>query len=82
MELVLPELDATKSVTWSFHVDDSQKNLHDDIIIGRDLLLELKLDLFSPDQMIKGNGGAYEGCTALTKYPSDLCDYASIRNEE
>ena len=33
-ELVQPELDATKSVTWSFHVDDSQKHSRYDMIIG------------------------------------------------
>ena len=34
VELVLPELDATKSVTWSFHVYDLQKNSPYDMIIG------------------------------------------------
>ena len=57
VELVWPELDATKSMTWSFHVDDSQKNSRYDMKIGRDLLLELKLDLCLSDYPIKGNGG-------------------------
>ena len=39
VELLLPELDAMKSVTWSFHVDDSQKYSRYEMIIGRDLLL-------------------------------------------
>ena len=45
MKLVLPELDATKIVTWNFQVDDLQKTSRYDMIIGRYLLLELKLDL-------------------------------------
>ena len=81
VELVIPELDATKSVTWSFHVDDSQKNSRYDMIIGRYLLLELKLDLCFSDYMIKGNGVAYKGCTTPMRDPYNLCDDASFRNE-
>ena len=57
VELVLPELDAKKSVTWNFYMDDSQKNSRYDMIIGRDLLLELTLDLCLFVCTIKGNGG-------------------------
>ena len=63
VELVLPELDATKSVMWSFHVDDSQKNSRYGMIIGKYLLLELKLDLCFSNYTIKGNVCAYEGFT-------------------
>ena len=52
------------------------------MIIDWDLFLELKLDLCFSNHMIKGNGGAYEGYTAPMKYPFDLCDDASFRNEE
>ena len=52
------------------------------MIICQDLLLELKLDLCFSDYTIKGNEGAYEGCTAPMKDPYDLCDDASFRNEE
>ena len=65
-----------------FHVDELQKNSRYDIIISRDLLLELKLDLCFSDYTIKGNGGAYKGCTAPTRNPYNLCDDASFRNEE
>ena len=34
VELVLPGLDTMKSVTWSFHVDDSQRNSRHDMIMG------------------------------------------------
>ena len=68
---MLPELDATKNVTWNFYVDESQKNSPYDMIIGHDLLLELKLDLCLSYCTIKGNS---------MKYPSDLRDEAIFRN--
>ena len=52
------------------------------MIIGQDLLLEIKLDLCFSDYTIKVNGCAYKGCTAPTRDPYDLCDDASFRNEE
>ena len=82
MELILPELYATKSMTWSFHMGESQRNSRYDMIIGRELLLELKLDLCFFNYTIKGNGGVYEGCTAPMKYPSNMCHDAIYRNEE
>ena len=39
------------------------------MIIGRDLLLELKLDLCFSGYTIKVNGCVYEGCTAPMKDP-------------
>ena len=65
-----------------FHVDDLQNNSMYDMIIGRDLLLELMLDLCLSDYTIKGNGGAYKGCTAPMRDPYNLCDDASFRNEK
>ena len=81
MELVLPKLDATKSVTLNFHVDDLQKNSRFDMIIGRDVLLELNLDLCFSDCTVKGNGGGYKGCTVTMKDTSNLRDDAIFRNE-
>ena len=69
-------------MTWIFHVDDLHKNSQYDMIIGQDLLLELKLYYVSPIILIKGNGDMYEGCTAPMKDPYDLSDDASFRNEE
>ena len=71
-----------KSVTWSFHVDDSQKHSQYDMIIGRYSLLELKLDLCFIYYMVKVNGGAYEVCTAPMKFPYNLCDDTIFRNEK
>ena len=68
-------------MAWSFHVDDLQKNSRYDMIIGRDLFLELKLDLCFSDYTIKGNGGAYNGCTAPMTHPYKLYDDALFRNE-
>ena len=82
MELVLPELDVKKSGTWNFHEDDLQKNSRYDMIIGRDLLLELKLDLCLYNCTIKINGGVYKVCTVSMQYNSDLRDGAILRNEE
>ena len=81
VELVLPELDATKSMTWNFHMDDSQKNSRYDMIMGRDLLLELKLDLCFSYCTIKGNVGAYKACTVYMKHPSYLRDAKIFINE-
>ena len=81
MGFLLPKLDATKSMTWNFHMDDSQKHSRYEMIIGQDLLLELKLDLCFYDCTIKGHGGAYEACTVYTKYPSELRDAKIFINE-
>ena len=63
-------------------MDDSQKNSRYNMIIGRELLLELKLYLCFSDYTIRVNGGAYEGCTISIKYPSDLRNDASLRDEK
>ena len=46
VEIVLLELYAMKSVTWNFHVDDLQENSRYDMIIGRDFLSEIQIDLY------------------------------------
>ena len=51
------------------------------MIIGQDLLLELKLDLRLSDFTIKGNGGTYKGFTAPMRYTYNFCDDASFRNK-
>ena len=44
IDFTLPELEATKSVTWNFHVYDSNKVRYD-MIFGRDILKYLVLNL-------------------------------------
>ena len=38
VEILIPDLDSTKSVTWNFHVGESQGTHRCDMIIGRDIL--------------------------------------------
>ena len=45
VEIVLPEMDATKRITWDFHVGESQGNHKDNNIIGHDIFPELQIDL-------------------------------------
>ena len=53
VELMLPELHKDKVITWMMHVDESNSSFHKyDIIIGRDLLQELGIDLKFSDHTI------------------------------
>ena len=45
VELILPELDMTKIVTWDCHMDDSLILGRYDMSIGRDFLSELCMNL-------------------------------------
>ena len=81
VELVSPELDAKKSMECIFLMDSSQNSSRYDMIIGRDLLLELKLDLCFSNSTIRGGKGAYEGFTTPLKYPYDFFDNTSLRNK-
>ena len=67
IDMILPELDATKIMTWYCHVDDSLVLGRYDMIIGRDLLSELCINLDFSTHTITCHGGAYEGCTAPMK---------------
>ena len=53
LEVVLPEFDAAKSMKWEFHVDDSQGDHNYNMILVRDILSELKIDLFLSDDIIR-----------------------------
>ena len=63
-------------------MDDSQKKSRHDMIIGRDLLSEIQLDLCFSDHTIRENGGEYEVCTISMKGHYDLRDDTSFRDEE
>ena len=54
-------------MTWNFHVEDSHGNPRYDMILGRDILSNLKIDLRFYDNNIRRNEGAYEGCTEPMK---------------
>ena len=64
VEFSSPELSATKIVTWKFHFDESTNGKYD-IILGRDLITALVLDLKFYDNVMIGRHGPYEGCLSL-----------------
>ena len=72
VEIVLPELDATKSVMWNFHLDELQGNHRYNIILGHNILFKLKNGLRFSDNTTRLNIGAYEGCMAPMKDVSDI----------
>ena len=59
----LPALSATTFVTWKCHADDSAKSIYD-IILGRYLLTELKLNLNISEHVIKSDDGPFIVSTA------------------
>ena len=69
----LPELSMTKFVTWNFHVGDSSKVIYD-IILGRNILTTLVLNLKLSDHVIEADGGTFKGFMAPMV---DLGKYAS-----
>ena len=79
IEFAIPELDATKSVTWQFHVDDSPGAHRYDMILGRDIMDKLDLDICFSDNTIKctKEGAAFEGCTAPMKDLATISPNAS-----
>ena len=52
---------------WNFHVDYLQGNHRYDMILGRDILSELKIDLCFSDNTIKGNLGTCKGSKSPIK---------------
>ena len=63
VKFCLPEFSATKIVTWKCHVDDSTKDIYN-MILGRDLLTDLGIDIKFSNRVIVGSKGTYEGCSA------------------
>ena len=90
VDFVLTELNATKILTWNFHVDDLWKHSRYNMIMGQDLLSELQIYLYFSGYTIRVNVGAYKGCTIsmrgmsneYVRISSNLRDYASFMNEE
>ena len=60
IDFTLPALSATNFVTWKCHVDDSAKGRYD-VIIGRDLLSELRINLKCSEQVIEAYYGPSKG---------------------
>ena len=60
----LPALSVTNVVTWDFHVDDSDKGRYD-MILGRDVLKELGLNMKFSLHVIEADDGHFKGYTTL-----------------
>ena len=71
VDFTLPEIIATNVMTWKYYVGDSNKGRYD-IILGRDLLTELELNLKWSDHINKVDYGPLKGFTASMV---DLCAY-------
>ena len=81
----LPELSATKIVTCNCHEDESTKGRHD-MILGRDLLTALRLNLKCSDHVIEVDDGPIKVLTApmfdLGTYESRELNTGKITPEE
>ena len=62
-DFCLPEFSATKIVSWECHVYN-QTNIRYDMILGRNLLTALVLDIEYSENIIIGGDRPYEGCSA------------------
>ena len=69
--LTLPVLIAAEMVTWNFHVDDTTKGRYD-MILGRDILKTLGLNLKLFDYVIESDYGSFK---ELTPHMVDLGMY-------
>ena len=58
----LPEFSAKRIFTWKFHVDESTNSRYN-IILGRDLLTAMGLDLKFSENVIHGVEVPYKGCS-------------------
>ena len=63
VDFTLTELSVMNIVTWKCHVDESAKGRYD-MILGRDLLTELGLNLKFSDHVIISNDGHFKGYTS------------------
>ena len=61
VDFCLPEFSATKILSWKCPVDNKINRSYD-MILGRDLITALGLDLKFSENIIIGGEGPYEGC--------------------
>ena len=66
-------------MTWKFHIEKST-NVRYDMILGRDLLTALGLDIKFYDNVIVGGEGPYEGCSSPIFYVSNY-NFKSISDK-
>ena len=62
-------------------MDDSQGNHEHNMILGLDILSELLVYLFFSDNIIRGNGGTCEGCTAPMKEFTNMMSSAQSHDK-
>ena len=79
IKLSLPELDSNKIVTWDCYVDDSTEKQRYDVIIGRDLLSVLKLNLDFDTMSISCEKGPYMGCSTPMKPIDDVLKFSGVK---
>ena len=63
----LLEIRATKIMTWDCHVDNSVKGSYD-VILGKDILTALVLNLKFSEHLLESNGGTLKGAISLIVY--------------
>ena len=85
IDFTLPELSATKIVTWNFHVDDYNKGRYG-MILGRDLLTALLLSSKCSYHFIEADDGNFKGSTApmvgMDMYEFKYLNIGNITPEE
>ena len=70
IDFFFPEFSATKIVTWKFHMEKSTNSIYY-MILGRDLLTTLGMDLKFSDNVIIGEEVTYKWCSSPMFYVSN-----------
>ena len=72
VEIFLPEIEVTNFLTCTFRVDDLQGRHIYGMIMWREILSELNMDLCFSKNTARENGDKYKGCTNSMKYLSKI----------
>ena len=75
LKFTLPELDNNKIVTWTAHVDDSSQPHRYDMIVGRDLLKALNINLDFGNDVVNCTRGTFNGCSTPMKHIDDVLKF-------
>ena len=78
VQITLPELDSNKIINWECHIDDNDNNNRYDMIIGRDLLSELKFCVDFGNNIISCNEGPFTGCSTRMKEIDDVLKFTGF----
>ena len=66
VSFILSELQPEKTITWEFHVDEG-RTTHYDLLIGRDLLNEVGIDLLFSSKCISWEGHTTVEASGITR---------------